>query len=950
MADKSYKNQWLALGSLTLIGGGVAAGALSLTAGGAMAAVPLIELLEQGAAAGRSILTKKFLDWYDKEGKGEPHQQSQESINVTGEALRRFFSDRLKEKFDRVEAHEQLDQLAEAAPKVWERIADEGFSEYQAAEGGNLPLLLAAATNGEEIFSEDAWADLVDDIIAEAKLASCSYRDQIHQYVVEELPKYFIDELKAVLADSNKATQSAFQQFQVNASQEILSQQQTVLVALQEIQHNQQITDERLQLEFGITRERLGKGINDLQKSIENINSKLDLLLTDIAELKEKANQSLKNQTEIKEEVESLKVFIAQNIGNAAELSKKFRIAQRAVETFFDDLGETNVSLEDWPKKFNEFKERYRDLEHQLAVLSTSTDEAKELRLKAQRAHKEGDLELAETLLKRIKDIDYALIKHETKRLEDRKLKAAKTCETLAEYALLRFEYRKAADLLGEAIQLVKSFDTTAANEWGFQQIDALRKQGDEKGDNGALEEVIEYYREKLTQTKREDDPDGWARLKRSLGTALSTLGERESGTMKLKKAADVYYDALLEHTREHSPLQWATLQNNLGIVLKRIGERDKDNHKLYDSIGAFLNALSVRDPQRTPKEWARTHNNLGNTYKKLGERENNAELLFKAVKSYEHALVERKRDEDPLDWAATKNNLGTALITLGEKENSTGHLKEAIRIFEEALGERSRDRVPFHWAMTKNNLGIAQSNLGERYDNIDLLYQSINSYKDAHKEWTKSKLPLQWALVHSNLSNVLTNLGERVEKEEILRQALNSCEKALEVRTRELFPLDWATTQNNSANSLTKIGILCKSKEMLFKAINAFHMALEVRKREVVPFQWARTQNNLGVALFNLGDLERNNELFYEAITCLKKALNIRTFSEFPYSWARTQKNLGDTYFAKGLLNSLPRELELARVTYIKALSIFEVSDAAYFKRVTKNQIENLDKILRKP
>jgi hypothetical protein len=49
-----------------------------------------------------------------------------------------------------------------------------------------------------------------------------------------------------------------------------------------------------------------------------------------------------------------------------------------------------------------------------------------------------------------------------------------------------------------------------------------------------------------------------------NLGLALSTLGERESGTADLQDAVTAYQNALLELARERVPLQWATTQNNL--------------------------------------------------------------------------------------------------------------------------------------------------------------------------------------------------------------------------------------------------------------------------------------------------------------------------------------------------------------------------------------------------
>ena len=50
-----------------------------------------------------------------------------------------------------------------------------------------------------------------------------------------------------------------------------------------------------------------------------------------------------------------------------------------------------------------------------------------------------------------------------------------------------------------------------------------------------------------------------------NLGTALETLGERESGTARLTEAVAAYHAALEERTRDRVPLDWALTQMNLG-------------------------------------------------------------------------------------------------------------------------------------------------------------------------------------------------------------------------------------------------------------------------------------------------------------------------------------------------------------------------------------------------
>ena len=77
-------------------------------------------------------------------------------------------------------------------------------------------------------------------------------------------------------------------------------------------------------------------------------------------------------------------------------------------------------------------------------------------------------------------------------------------------------------------------------------------------------------------------------------GTALSTLGERESGTARLEQAVAAYDEALKEWTRERVPLQWAMTQNNRGTALSTLGERESGTARLEQAVAAYDEALTL--------------------------------------------------------------------------------------------------------------------------------------------------------------------------------------------------------------------------------------------------------------------------------------------------------------------------------------------------------------------
>ena len=109
-------------------------------------------------------------------------------------------------------------------------------------------------------------------------------------------------------------------------------------------------------------------------------------------------------------------------------------------------------------------------------------------------------------------------------------------------------------------------------------------------------------------------------------------------------------------------PLHWATTQNNLGNALSTLGERESGTARLEEAVAAYRAALEEWTRERVPLDWAMTQNNLGNALQTLGERESGTARLEEAVAAYRAALEEWTRERVPLDWAMTQNNLGNAL------------------------------------------------------------------------------------------------------------------------------------------------------------------------------------------------------------------------------------------------------------------------------------------------
>jgi tetratricopeptide (TPR) repeat protein len=301
----------------------------------------------------------------------------------------------------------------------------------------------------------------------------------------------------------------------------------------------------------------------------------------------------------------------------------------------------------------------------------------------------------------------------------------------------------------------------------------SLQRLGENMADNTALSEAIHIYGGLLTSDHtRELDPQGWASTQNDLGTALLSLGERESGTARLEQAVVAYRSALAERTRERVPLEWALTQNNLGTALWRLGERESDTALVEEAVVAYRRALEERTRERVPLEWALTQNNLATALWRLGERESGTARLEEAVIAYRAALEERTGKRERLNWAKTQINLGAALRTLGERERGTARLEEAVMAYRAGLEEYPRERGRLFWAMAQTNLGAALRTLAERESGTARLEEAETAYSLALEEYTEGRALPQHKSTQASLDQARELLRKRQAEADAASQA----------------------------------------------------------------------------------------------------------------------------------------------------------------------------------
>jgi tetratricopeptide (TPR) repeat protein len=368
--------------------------------------------------------------------------------------------------------------------------------------------------------------------------------------------------------------------------------------------------------------------------------------------------------------------------------------------------------------------------------------------------------------------------------------------------------------------------DQTRAKLWQAY-ADGEQRLGEELGDNARLATAIAFLKKVLTVRPRNKAPLHWAKTQSDLGSALSTLGARESGTARLEEAIAAFREALKEFTRERFPLDWAATQNDLGNTLQTLGARESGTTRLEEAVNIYREALKEYTRERVPLDWAMTQHNLGQALRRLGARESGTARLEEAVAAYREALKEATPERVPLKWAMTQNNLGTALSTLSERESGTARLEEAVAAFREALKERTRERVPLDWASTQNNLGAALRRLGEWEKGAVRLEEAVAAFREALKERTRERVPLDWASTQNNLGIALVALGKITNRDNNIDDAIKIYRSALEIYTRNTLSFSWALIQSNLGDALRMLGEKRGSTAILQEAIAAYRSAI---------------------------------------------------------------------------------------------------------------------------
>src|SRR6516162_6487928 len=184
-----------------------------------------------------------------------------------------------------------------------------------------------------------------------------------------------------------------------------------------------------------------------------------------------------------------------------AEVSRRLGVTQGAMRAMLATLGQADVPEERLAEKLAEVFEQYRKAAAAIAALQLEHPVAQEHAAKAAQAATSGNrnearhhLQAARAAAEAAAEGARHLAREAEAAAERRMLEAARAVTAEAELALTELDYAGAARLFGESASLLPDSEQKEKGILLRRQAYAMQREGEERGDNAALQQAIPLY------------------------------------------------------------------------------------------------------------------------------------------------------------------------------------------------------------------------------------------------------------------------------------------------------------------------------------------------------------------------------------------------------------------------------------------------------------------------
>ena len=186
-------------------------------------------------------------------------------------------------------------------------------------------------------------------------------------------------------------------------------------------------------------------------------------------------------------------------IDRLVDISKTLGVTENAAKTLLKIVGEDpNIPEDKLAEALSNVSADYQRLKAQVAALNPDNPIAKALVEQAKPEIDAGHFQRAHELLRQATQAQVAAA-HESGKLKDeaqaaedaQMLGAASSTGADGDVAMTERHYKEAADLFGQAAHYVPPGHASERGEYLLREEDALYQEGDERGDDSALQHAV---------------------------------------------------------------------------------------------------------------------------------------------------------------------------------------------------------------------------------------------------------------------------------------------------------------------------------------------------------------------------------------------------------------------------------------------------------------------------
>jgi tetratricopeptide (TPR) repeat protein len=313
---------------------------------------------------------------------------------------------------------------------------------------------------------------------------------------------------------------------------------------------------------------------------------------------------------------------------NAAALPKTDGLSERALERLAGVAARQSASPGPESRTLQDLAQWLHESCARLRAPSNDEPEVRRLKEAAAEALARGDFEEAMTLLLQIRSKLREQRRRTEQRLEEELenlraelRKEAEATAGLAELAMARLDYARAAELFQEAVESLRESDHERRLHLALRRADALWHAGDEAGDARTLREAASAYSAAADAAAAAGYRPLMAAASQGLGDALLALADHQPSAELLEGAVAAFRAALKGLPREANPRRWALANFSLGNALARLCEiHQTTGERLEQASSAYQNALGVLTREADALRWAVINLNHATVLIRLGQ------------------------------------------------------------------------------------------------------------------------------------------------------------------------------------------------------------------------------------------------------------------------------------------------------------------------------------------